>query len=105
MKPINVSIDLEANAGYVRYRRVEGALRQLDIVRGPSGSVRAFPVGDDEEHAPAVIADVDEAGAVVGVEILGFDHEALELAEDFVHSRGLQWPYDVVRGAAIGGVA
>lgn len=72
--PINVKVDLEANAGYVQYS---------------SGSVaRTVDVWDDGQ----VAADVDADGKVLGIEVLAFDEETLSRARSYAHERGLAFP-------------
>jgi len=99
MKPINISVDLQANAVYVRYRNPVGIIEQLDVARDANGAVRWFTVGEDEDHDPHVVVDVDGTGEVVGVEILGFDAETMRLAHDLCTARGLSAPADL--GGAI----
>jgi len=73
-KPLGVRVDLEANAGYVSYRLGEVA-GTLDVW-----------------HDGRVAADLDDAGNVLGIEVLGFDDKTLAQARMFAEDRGLAFP-------------
>ena len=92
MKPISVSVDLEANAAYVQYRHVDDdEMAQLDVVRDAAG-VRAIPAGEDDAHDPRVVVDVDGSGQLVGVELVGLDRETADLAQLYLASQGITSP-------------
>jgi uncharacterized protein YuzE len=73
-KPLSVKIDNQANAGYIRY--AEGKV------------ATTLDVWSDGW----VAADIDSAGAVLGIELLGFDDETLQHARAFAESKGLAFP-------------
>jgi uncharacterized protein YuzE len=77
-EPISVSVDLEVPAAYVTYRRGR-SVETRDIVEGG-----------------AVAYDLDEEGAIVGVEILWIDApENVEAARAFATQRDLAFPRDL----------
>jgi uncharacterized protein YuzE len=87
-RPIEVKVDLEANASYVRYRRLV-----------------------QDEHVDAthdlcadgsVAVDVDSGGNVLGIEVLGFDRETLEAAKRYAHEHRLAFPSDLAAVAPAG---
>lgn len=84
-KPISVKLDLEAEAGYVRY--AEG-----DV----AGTLDVWSDG-------TVAADLDDAGKVLGIEVLDFDDETLRAARSFAHNRGLSFPEDLAKAKASSG--
>ena len=64
--PLSVKVDLEANAGYVRY---------------PSSGVRRF--ARNERLSQDVVTDFDADSQVLGIELLAFDEEAIGIARRF----------------------
>ncbi len=82
--PTEVKVDLEANAGYVRYRALPAGDRVARTVR-LSGDIAV---------------DFDTADAVLGIEILAFDADVLEAARQFAGSRGLAFPRDLAGALA-----
>ena len=75
---IGVNVDLEAQAGYVRYRSL------------PSGErARSERVGD------TVVADYAENGEVLGVELLALDDDSVAQARAFAAVHGLAFPRDL----------
>jgi len=73
-KPISVEVDLDVEAAYVRYAAgdVAGTL--------------------DVWHDGRVAADLDDAGTVLGIEVLGLDEAVLSEAHRFALSRDLAFP-------------
>jgi hypothetical protein len=99
MNPDNVKIDLAARAAYIRYRDIpEESMTQLDVVREPDG-IREIPV-EEHDGCSSVIVDVDPAGNVIGIELLGFDDATAELAREYAVSRGLAFPRAIVAAAS-----
>lgn len=74
VKPIDLRVDLETNAAYVRY--ADGNV---------AGTIDVWQDG-------WVAADVDERGIVMGIEVLDLERETLEQARDFAHAHGLAFP-------------
>lgn len=78
IKPQTVDVDREVEAAYVRYGK--GVVAEtLDIW---------------EEGT--VAADVDAAGNVIGIEVLGFDEETLSHARAFAQEHDLAFPSRIV---------
>ena len=73
-KPISVKVDLNANAGYIRY--AEGKV---------AGTLDVWSDG-------WVAADLDDDGRVLGIEVLSFDDETLGHAKKYAQSQGLAFP-------------
>ncbi len=82
--PTEVKLDLEANAGYVRYR-------SLHVGEHVARTVR---LSED------VAVDFDATGAVLGIEILAFDSDVLEAARRFAVSKSLAFPRDLAGALA-----
>jgi hypothetical protein len=79
---IGLNVDLEAQAGYVRYRSL------------PDGEhARSKRISED------VVADYRENGELLGVELLALDDEAIAQARDFAAKHDLAFPRNL--GAAI----
>lgn len=79
--PIEVKVDLEANASYVRYRRLlpgEHVAETVDVV-------------DDG----SVAADVDARGNILGIELLGFNGDTMITAQKFASDHDLAFPRDL----------
>lgn len=74
-KPTSIEIDFAANAGYVYYIPRARIAETVDV----------WEQGQ-------VAADLDDAGDVVGIELLGFDAETLEHARTFAAERDLAFP-------------
>jgi uncharacterized protein YuzE len=74
---VAVSIDLEARAAYVRYRSLAGDER--------AGSRRQ---SDD------VVADYNDCGEVVGIEILALHDDAIAQGRRFAREHELTFPRD-----------
>ncbi len=74
MHPIDVEIDEEAGAGYVRYSKGDVA-----------ETVEVWEEG-------TVAADVDSRGNILGIEVLGFDEEILSHARAFASENDLVFP-------------
>ncbi len=72
--PIDVEIDHEADAGYIKYSRGEVA-----------ETIEVWKEG-------AVAADVDSSGNILGIEVLGFDEELLSRARAFASENDLIFP-------------
>jgi hypothetical protein len=83
-RPIEVSIDLEAGAGYVEYLADAEIVGTLDIWRDGQ-----------------VAADLDDAEQVVGIEVLGFDEETLARARSFAHEHGLAFPENLAGALSV----
>jgi uncharacterized protein YuzE len=75
-KPISLEVDFKANAGYLEYRSLDDG--QL--------VTRSQRVHD------AVHVDFDAGSQVVGIELLGFDDEALSAARHFAEQHDLEFP-------------
>ena len=73
--PISVEVDLEAGVGYIEY--VSG------------GEVAGT---EDVWGDGTVAADLDDDGAVLGIEILAFDAETIGHAKRYAAARGLTFP-------------
>ena len=80
--PIEVKVDLEANASYVRYRR---------LLPGEHVASSVEVDGDG-----AVVADVDADGGLIGIEVLGFDSETLDAAQSYARERLVRFPRNLV---------
>jgi uncharacterized protein YuzE len=77
-QPIIVRADLVTRAAYVGYL--------------PGPSVQTI----DLNETGSVAYDIDEAGAVIGIEIVGFDSpDRVQLAREFARDRQLAFPRDV----------
>jgi uncharacterized protein YuzE len=77
-QPIDVRTDLSVRAAYIEY--------------APALSVGTV----DLTETGSVAYDVDAAGNVVGIEILGIDHlERIDIARVFAASRDLAFPRDL----------
>jgi len=77
--PINVKVDLEANAAYVRYR--------------PSSDGQRF--ARNERVSQDVVIDFDADSQVLGIELLAFGDEALGIARRFAEAHDLGFPRDL----------
>jgi uncharacterized protein YuzE len=77
--PISIKVDLEANAGYVRYQ--------------PSSGGQRF--ARNERLSPDVVIDFDADSQVLGIELLAFDDEALGVARRFAEAHDLGFPRDL----------
>jgi uncharacterized protein YuzE len=75
-KPISLDIDFKANAGYLEYR----SLGYGQLV------TRTQRVHD------AVHVDFDAESQIFGIELLGFDNEALGAARHFAEQHDLEFP-------------
>jgi uncharacterized protein YuzE len=71
-----LDVDEKNEVGYIRYR----PLRDGEIV------ARTKRLSED------VVADFDDLGAVLGIELLGLGPAALEKARDFASGEGLAFP-------------
>jgi hypothetical protein len=96
MSPL-FSVDLESKAAYVSYRPSARIARQVKVVRGRSGRLGAIPFGPAASGTPHVIAEFDEAGDVVGVQIDGICAETLGLADEFLGLLDLSLPPQLAR--------
>ncbi len=76
-QPERIEVDLQAQATYIYYSH-EMVAGTIDIIQDG-----------------AVAADIDAAGGVVGIEVLGFDETVVERARAFAASRGLAFPPDL----------
>jgi hypothetical protein len=76
--PLRVKVDLEANAGYVRY---------------PSSGGQRF--ARNERLSQDVVIDFDTDSQVLGIELLAFDDEALGVARRFAEAHDLGFPRDL----------
>lgn len=76
LKPLELRVDREVDAGYVRYRAL------------PPGEhvARCARVSED------VVVDYNGAGEILGIELLAFDPEALSVAQHFADANGLMFP-------------
>lgn len=83
-QPIEVRVDFEAGAGYVRYIGDVEVAGTLDVW-----------------HDGQVAADLDGAEQVVGIEFLGFDEETLARACAFAHERGLAFPKNLADALSV----
>ena len=75
---IGLSVDLEVQAGYVRYR--------------------SLPVGErarSKRISEDVAADYREDGEFLGIELLALDEAAMSQARDFAAANGLAFPRDL----------
>jgi uncharacterized protein YuzE len=89
--------------------RYEGWRKEVIVELSDRGSVYIryrvgeLPVGDTLEvggDATEVLADVNEAGDVIGIEIVDVNvAESVELARAFAHERRLAFPRDIVAAA------
>ncbi len=75
---IGLSIDVEAQAGYVTYRHVPDGER-----------ARSKRISEN------VIADFSENGELLGVEFLGLDEAAISEAREFAIEHELVFPRDL----------
>ena len=75
---IAVSVDLEAQAGYVRYHALPAGER-----------ARSKRISED------VVADYRENGELLGLELLALDGAAMDQARTFAASRNLAFPRDL----------
>ena len=84
VKPLDLRVDLETNAAYVRYADASVA-----------GTIDVWQDG-------WVAADVDNEGHIVGIEVLDLQRETLEHARTFANARGLAFPdhLDGIRASA-----
>jgi uncharacterized protein YuzE len=77
-EPLSVRVDLEVPAAYVTYRRGQ--------------SIETYDVTDDG----AIAYDLDQDGAIIGIEILWIDApKHLESARAFAVQHGLAFPRDL----------
>lgn len=74
MHPIDIEIDDEAGAGYVRY--ASGRVAE---------TLEVWEQG-------TVAADVDSHGSILGIEVLRFDDETLRVARSYASENGLDFP-------------
>ena len=74
-KPTSIEIDFAANAGYVYYVPRARVAETLDV-------------WEDGQ----VAADLDDAGNIVGIELLDFDDDTLERARTFAAEHDLAFP-------------
>jgi hypothetical protein len=81
--PIGVRVDFETTAGYVQYAATP-VVGTLDVWENGT-----------------VAADLDADRCVVGIEVLGLDDEALSVARDFAHDRGLRFPENLAGVLAV----
>lgn len=72
--PETVEVDREVEAAYIRYTR------------------RAVAETVDIWEEGTVAADLDSAGSVIGIEVLGFDDETLSHARAFALEHDLEFP-------------
>lgn len=77
MKPASIRVDLKAEAAYVKYT--------------DEGIVNTVDVWEDGQ----VAADIAANGAIVGIELLGFDAETLARAREYAKTNGLGFPVDL----------
>lgn len=84
VKPIDLRVDLETNAAYVRYADASVA-----------GTIDVWQDG-------WVAADMDGDAHVIGIEVLDLQPETLEHARQFAHAQGLAFPdhLDGIRASA-----
>lgn len=82
LKPIQLRIDYDVEAGYLRYRQ----LREGEHVS------RNARISDD------VVVDFNDAGEILGIELLAFDEEALAVARGFAEANGLAFPRAIAPG-------
>jgi uncharacterized protein YuzE len=75
---IGLSVDLQAQAGYVRYRSLPAGER-----------ARSKRISED------VVADCRENGELLGVELLALDDDAMAQARDFATKHDLAFPRDL----------
>lgn len=77
-EPISVRVDLSVPAAYVKYRK-STAVETRDVVEGG-----------------AVAYDLDEAGSIVGLEVLWIDDPAhVKAAQTFAEQHDLAFPRDL----------
>ena len=74
IQPIDIEIDDEANAGYIRYAKATVA-----------ETVEVWEEG-------TVAADLDSAGNVIGIELLGFEDDILAKAKAYAREHNLAFP-------------
>lgn len=79
--PLDIAIDEEADAGYVRY----------------ANAVVAETVEVYEEGT--VAADLDAGGNVIGIELLGFTDDILASARAYASDHDLVFPAELKPGA------
>lgn len=96
MNPL-FSVDLESKAAYVSYRPSAKIARQVRVVRGRTGRLGAIPFGPALAGTPTVIAEFDDAGDVVGVQIDQITPETLSLADEFLALLDLALPDSLAR--------
>lgn len=75
---IGLSVDLEAQAGYVRYRALPAGER-----------ARGRRISED------VVADYCKRGLLLGVELLALDDSAIAQAREFAAQHDLAFPRDL----------
>jgi uncharacterized protein YuzE len=75
-KPTSVEIDIQHRLGYVYYQ--ESSKKVAETI--------------DVWREGRVAADLDDAGNVVGIELLGFDDNTLEHARKFAAEHELAFP-------------
>lgn len=78
--PTSVEVDLEHQLGYVYYVEDSEVAETVDVWQ-----------------EGRVAADLDAAGDVIGIEVLGLESETLEHAQKYAADRGLALP-DCVAG-------
>jgi len=73
-KPIGVSVDLEAECGYIVY------------------SSRKVAETRDIWEEGTVAANLDAEGSIIGIEVLGLDSETLLRAREYAEQHDLVFP-------------
>lgn len=91
------SVDLESKAAYLRYRPSANIARQVKVVRGRTGRLGAVPFGVAMPATPHVIAEYDEQGDIVGIQIERISAETLGLADEFLGLLDLSLPRELAR--------
>jgi uncharacterized protein YuzE len=77
-----ITIDTEAGAGYIRYGN------EADV------RTRSERIGDD------IVIDFTTNDAVLGIELLGFDADVLDVARAFAAEHALAFPRDIAAAFA-----
>ncbi|HEX3549993.1 MAG TPA: hypothetical protein VHT53_06430 [Candidatus Elarobacter sp.] len=84
LKPIQLRLDYDVGAGYLKYRNLADAEHVARNAR----------ISED------VIVDYTDADEVVGIELLAFDEETLDVARSFASRNGLLFPDTITARAA-----